>query len=977
MPRHVCWDMALVRQFMTTEASTKKDPDLFLQLHEPNSRIRVVDCKPLVFDEQGVAREGAELFVNEEALLKAIVTSTPEDPNRVFVVVGEPGSGKSHLARWIEYTLVNRRKTDASLPHVPIHIPRHVDSLAAVVNRLAQHSGLTVAGIGTWDPVSAPPDKLSAYLAATVQMQLGSGTASAIRDPDLALIVESNAFRQLLTVQVVHYQEQRKHGGASGTRRELLELTRDAMSDLAKSVGVSPTGRALADWHAAVSESTRDALMRQMGLDKLDLKTLLATISQRFKDQGLRAVLILEDVTSFDLLHKDVLLFLLDESAGHFDALICWTTGFEQEYMQTYQRQRYTARLSLTDENNETYSLQDGKCVDLVRRYLNAVRIQSAEPCQECARIESEFAGCYPFTPVFIRNIYDNLISTNSEEWRTPRHLLDRAIKSYLELASRDGPFPPLTQPECVRDIVYDRELYALRERFSAFVALMGWYGLKSGAEQLSISIDMPVAAALGVAVPPQFRGGRSIALPITGDTASQTEQSDAVRSVSQQNALKVLRLELQAWLSTTEPPPHYVEFAKAVAKGCQFFRLPLPYAFSHPSGAASGTRSLVYGLDRADANIVLEVGRTGPQRGSMMRITPGGGGFPAVHEYAVLDNLLAFHTLGHFPPDANLSLVREWLERYHGKLATAAVSRVQLGLLMPVPNFLLLARMLLRTWCGDSRPLASPMDALARIEACPRTVSPVLEYAPVDLRPLARMLPQIEDALHSIVCISKEFQDAGLMSTIWDAFDLDRELRTAAKITLSQVDEDFRLGGRLRLRDVAREVKGVASQLVAMTTIGPRQDGTARLLRIAGATSSPVPETIEAMGNLYRAIQQHGVSLATDAGIVTDPALWRRWFALTDNFEGDLETDWSALHDFAVNAPTSSATGIEVLAWAASTQAWLDRPITHLVETAIAIVGMAVGPGDQVPARDNRSARLEVSRQQLEQLQSQWLSRR
>lgn len=214
-------------------------------------------------------------------------------------------------------------------------------------------------------------------------------------------------------------------------------------------------------------------------------------------------------------------------------------------------------------------------------------------------------------------------------------------------------------------------------------------------------------------------------------------------------------------------------------------------------------------------------------------------------------------------------------------------------------------------------------------------------------------------------------------MSMIWDAFDLDRELRTAAKITLSQVDEDFRLGGRLRLRDVAREVKGVAAQLVAMTTIGPRQDGTARLLRIAGATSSPVPETIEAMGNLYRAIQQHGVSLATDAGIVTDPALWRRWFALTDNFEGDLETDWSALHDFAVNAPTSSATGIEVLAWAASTQAWLDRPITHLVETAIAIVGMAVGPGDQVPARDNRSARLEESRQQLEQLQSQWLSRR
>ncbi|NBT24947.1 MAG: hypothetical protein EBQ56_10100 [Proteobacteria bacterium] len=969
--------MALVRQFMTTEASTKKDPDLFLQLHEPNTRIRVVESKPMVFEEHGVSREGSELFVNEEVLLQAVASSTPEDPNRVFVVVGEPGSGKSHLARWIEYTLAQRRKTDSSLPHVPIHIPRHVDSLASVVNRLAQHTGLTVAGIGTWDPVSAPPDKLSAYLAAAVQMELGNGTASAARNPDLALLVESSAFRQLLTVQVVHYQEQRKHNPVSGTRRELLELTRDAISALAKSIGAQPSESTLADWHVAVAGSTRDALIRQMGLDKLDLKTLLATISKRYKDQGLRAVLILEDVTSFDLLHKDVLLFLLDESAGHFDALICWTTGYEQEYMHTYQRQRYTARLSLTDENNETYSLQDGKCVNLVRRYMDAVRIRSAVPCEECARLEGVFAGCYPFTPVFIRKIYDNLISTNSEEWRTPRHLLDRAIKSYLELASRDGPFPPLTQPESVRDIVYDRELYALRDRFSAFVSLMGWYGVKLGGDQPSISIDTRVAVSLGVAVPAQFRGGRSIEVAITGDNTSQTELSDAARSVSQQNALKVLRLELQSWLSTMGAPAHYVEFARAIAKGHQLFRLSLPYAFSHPNGAAPGTRALTYGLDRADANIVLESQSFRPPRGSVMLIAPGRVGISAEHEYAVLDNLLAFHTLGHFPPDANISLVRVWLERHHARIASESVSRAHQGLLMPVPNFLILARILLRTWCGDTRRLASPLDALAPMGECPRTKSPVLEYAPVELRPLAKMLPHIDDALNSIFCISKDFQDAGLLNTIWDSFNLDRELSTAATITLSHVDDEFRLGGRLRLRDVAREVRTVASQLVAMTSIGPRHEGNVRLERIATATSSPFPETVEAMGTLYRVIQQHGTSLATDAGVMADPALWRRWFALTDNFDGDLEAEWCALHDFARSAPTSSATGMQVLAWAADTQHWLDRQITDVVETAIAIVGEAVKPLIQMSANDTGSARLEEGRQQLERLKSKWLSRR
>ena len=161
------------------------------------------------------------------------------------------------------------------------------------------------------------------------------------------------------------------------------------------------------------------------------------------------------------------------------------------------------------------------------------------------------------------------------------------------------------------------------------------------------------------------------------------------------------------------------------------------------------------------------------------------------------------------------------------------------------------------------------------------------------------------------------------------------------------------------------------------MTSIGPRHEGNVRLERIATATSSPFPETVEAMGTLYRVIQQHGTSLATDAGVMADPALWRRWFALTDNFDGDLEAEWCALHDFARSAPTSSATGMQVLAWAADTQHWLDRQITDVVETAIAIVGEAVKPLIQMSANDTGSARLEEGRQQLERLKSKWLSRR
>ena len=124
-----------------------------------------------------------------------------------------------HLARWIEYAL------EGAEHHFPIHIPRHVDSLRAVVERLEARTGVSAGGAApSWHAIDAPADKLVQYLMASVGMELGAGTAAGAREPLLAALVESDGFRRLLQRQIVSYQVQRSQADSGLHTREILEV---------------------------------------------------------------------------------------------------------------------------------------------------------------------------------------------------------------------------------------------------------------------------------------------------------------------------------------------------------------------------------------------------------------------------------------------------------------------------------------------------------------------------------------------------------------------------------------------------------------------------------------------------------------------------------------------------------------------------------------------------------------------------------
>ena len=200
--RHVCWDMDLVRRYFTTEASVISDRDIFMALHLPINKVEVVDTKPMEgIAPEDIVEEGEARFTSEDGLLRAIQRSQPDDPNRIFCITGEPGSGKSHLARWVEFSLRDHPT------HRPIHIPRYIDTLGSVVRRLLDQGEVDLGQDEfEQDWFQAPENVLADYVLANFRLRFAPGTRLGEAWPELASLVASPTFRQDVERQIARYK---------------------------------------------------------------------------------------------------------------------------------------------------------------------------------------------------------------------------------------------------------------------------------------------------------------------------------------------------------------------------------------------------------------------------------------------------------------------------------------------------------------------------------------------------------------------------------------------------------------------------------------------------------------------------------------------------------------------------------------------------------------------------------------------------
>lgn len=461
------WDRDVVEKFIKPE-SQQKSPDVFRETHVPIDKIRAEILRP---------HRGDDKFVTEEEFRDAVLDSELKDDNRIFIVKGEVGSGKSHLCQWLEYE-INGYEDGAGSDdeHVAIHISRsntRLDEILEILHEPIDKEYDEVSDVSTLDP-----EEVADFI--TQGLRTFYKNQGALRSFDLESFLESRPdsddFRTTLIGNIEEYQESVDQENQEQDIKEYL-LSREDYGRICFSA-FGKTKRE-DDVYPVVRRAVHDLLTRNIGIE--DFKRELEDISEAYVKAGKRPVLICEDLTTFSVLKDDLLDHIFELSSGHFDVIMGWTTGWERENIDdalstsedslTYMKQRTQGYLSMTDDNGQAYFLEGRSApVVLVRAYLDAIKRHS----EITAEIPEEaFDEVYPFNEAFIRHVYGNLVQDGNLQ-QTPRILLVHVIAECL--TSDVPPFRAVQNNSYVRQRPY---LISINEHSTPCLELTQWYALQ------------------------------------------------------------------------------------------------------------------------------------------------------------------------------------------------------------------------------------------------------------------------------------------------------------------------------------------------------------------------------------------------------------------------------------------------------------------------------------------------------------------
>lgn len=629
------WDTNRLRAVLTTE-SRQKSRDLFLQTHRPFRRIRLDFCK-----EDGLAAT----FINEEEL-RAIVQSGPlQAHNRLFLIVGEAGSGKSELCQWLEYTVDRERS-------LPIHIPRSMTSAAHVVALLRESLGDTTR----WSALQrAPLHTQAEYIAlSAVVLLYEQGSAELTPVDRWVEIINSEPLKRAIAEHLVAAIEQRWSDVLLGDDSQLLELC------TACDLTIEP------ERVASVAQALRRLLGRalEQTLWLGNVRALLGALSEQAISQGRRPLLLLEDVTAFQLLGDRLLDHLLDLTSGHFDAVIGVTTGYEHTRLAnaafmgdlTHVHHRLHARCVLTDDQGRSYGFEDD-LIEFTRGYLHAIRDPQTEHTPP-------FGGdLYPFTETALRRALAALHEEGNPR-HTPRLFLEHVLSPAL--LADDAP-----------SIALDRSMYLLRPPIlfrhdsiedEQLQSLLRWYG---DVGDQYVTLESAIPKSLGLHVPNH----------LLHDGYVRVERAYVPQLTEQHVASSDWQLELrelQTWLSDGGVYPS----RETLKRGIERVLLSLgdPRLLGSPHSLSLNKAEIAYA--RGDERLPIVLGKgSGDQPSTEAYIKIQVQGSP--DERGILEELAYLHLSGATLTQVcqNVALTLEWAQQhwdaYHTEVHALLSSRL------------------------------------------------------------------------------------------------------------------------------------------------------------------------------------------------------------------------------------------------------------------------------------------------------------
>ena len=395
-----CWKLERVRDVINKEA-IEVNQAIFLATHAPFRRI-AYELSPRAM---GSTDEGD--FLSE------LLERTEADLHTFAVVKGIPGTGKSHLIRWLKERYALERSDDKV-----ILLTRARTSLKGALEQILD------AGVFDSDE-PREFQKLRNAVSSMTTSTLDDKLVDAIRnaavehgesefedfDDLMRTLKEPESVRDFLNDGNVRRHLKRDGGVIQRVLSFLSEGSADNMgvddfpgfedADLKfptnvlrafDNEGYESTKR-MAQQLAQDEDARqtainyfnyllrRHAIQSATSLTAQDLKELFLQIRRHLKTQGKKLALFVEDITSLTGVESGLLEVLITQHIG--DSSLCQITsviGTTDEYYSTFQRNivdRMTHRLSLNAEGRRAESdfTRDGQGrTELVARYLNAIR---------------------------------------------------------------------------------------------------------------------------------------------------------------------------------------------------------------------------------------------------------------------------------------------------------------------------------------------------------------------------------------------------------------------------------------------------------------------------------------------------------------------------------------------------------------------------------------------------------------------------
>lgn len=483
----VCWKSEALPHVLNTEA-LQMDDHIFLATHHP------VQMK------RAEARTGRALsqtpMLQQQQLLDELL-----DPKRDYVlgaVLGDPGTGKSHLVRWLalhlpeagrdkRHVILVRRGATLRVVIGLILEGMKGESFDALRERLARAADRTAT-------IGAMREQFINDLSIAVGPH-GPRSDEELADFDdqedrdaiiqgLPLLLKSSQWENELTRDdgivaelVEHtvgnqgmerlkdkrgFEEKHINWDIKGTdldvkARQLCNLIRDDEEFRQKVI----------DW---INLNLDWAMTRLLDLSGEDLISLMAEVRAALQEQGKELVLLIEDLSNLQGMDNALLEALLvrpkqEKTLCPLRALFAVTTGYYENIADNV-RERVELPVTL-DVRSDAGAVSPERLAQFAARYLNAVRMGSeelrhwhaqnaeAEPPNHCALCphqaqchegfgdETEI-GLYPFTSQSLSLMYER--ARAERQFFNPRVLINVVLRSTLERGVQEIPqsnFPP------------------------------------------------------------------------------------------------------------------------------------------------------------------------------------------------------------------------------------------------------------------------------------------------------------------------------------------------------------------------------------------------------------------------------------------------------------------------------------------------------------------------------------------------------